>query len=407
MRGMISIHKSSLCLFFFILLYTIMDNTATNGFVSNHKRFGRRSFIRRPAQKNQHVVSPSQLKTNAFKAQRKQPGSYSYQKAFGHYQNQAIQTIRYTLSEHYLPHPVSANDFAQLHFALGLAADKGKMPSFENAGARSGYALDFFCRARLLADLWFRQEGNVWKHEVNNPLLGPVKVHGKEEEPYQITSLAGGPAFDFVAAALMIDFYAGGHPRAHPMRTTVFDYEEGWEDLCKAMHQATQETLQHDNFICEWGGKCDITQPLTHPHNTGLKTLLQTTRIWTCQYVVAENAQILRDSNFVFFQNLFEEIPQGALVILTETTPRLWPCIYQLVQEECPYMQVGFVKLRGSQMILRKDVGVACGLSDVAQGQLSTFVEMNAQHERSMKTGFERQNRKVKGFVPGREAVSM
>ena len=37
---------------------------------------------------------------------------------------------------------------------MGVASDVGLMPSFEDPGAWSGYALEFFCRARNLADLY-------------------------------------------------------------------------------------------------------------------------------------------------------------------------------------------------------------------------------------------------------------
>ena len=39
------------------------------------------------------------------------------------------------------------------------------MPSFEDAGSRSGYALDFFCRSRMLADILFDLEQKMLEEE--------------------------------------------------------------------------------------------------------------------------------------------------------------------------------------------------------------------------------------------------
>lgn len=381
-------------------------------------QMGKSSFVRRPQQSNAGIPLPTvasiddvlQLARKNFGRTR---GSKSYVKAWRHWSEITIEAIRQDLSLK-LPHPVEATELAQLSFSLGVAADKGYMPSFSSPGARSGYALDYFCRARLLASLFIDIENptlpTFWtqrdssQHNYCEETSDAVSLlTGKKQSPssnlndmsVHLTSLGGGPGFDFVAAAMALTFStSGGDTNELPaLRATVLDYEEGWESLVDAMNDSTSEILQQPTWRCAWGGKCDITKPLSHIDNAACLAALNTTHIWTCQYCVAENANQLRASDYIFFRDLWNAMRVGSVFIITETTPRLWPEFYQIIQDHCPFMQVSFPNQKGPQLLLRKSSSIVQNGSRVDE-RLKNFEEFAARHEERLASGWERQVRK-------------
>lgn len=98
------------------------------------------------------IPSGHELQTLAEESIMKERGSKSYLKAWRKWTSKCVDRIRHELSKN-LPYPENDDDFQTLWHNLGVAADIGEMPSFSNAGSRSGYAINFFCRALLLADL--------------------------------------------------------------------------------------------------------------------------------------------------------------------------------------------------------------------------------------------------------------
>ena len=223
-----------------------------------------------------------------------------------------------------------------------------------------------------------------------------------------MTSLGGGPGFDFVAVALMATFSASGNTQRLPsFRATILDYEEGWGDIVAAMGESTKRVLQPKDWTMEWGGKCDITQSLLdHPNNAACKERLASTDVWICQYCVAENAQKLREAQYIFFKELWDSMPIGSITILTETTPRLWPEFYDIIQEHCPFMEVGFPNQRGPQLLLRKrsPAGSHPTLSSRDTELLQEFRDMAARHESRLLSGWERQ---VNKRMEERESMTM
>ena len=226
-----------------------------------------------------------------------------------------------------------------------------------------------------------------------------------ERETYSMVSLGGGPGFDYVSAALASSFcsYTSTSEDSlhnNAIKATVLDYETGWGDLVEAMGNSTQHVLQNSALECDWGGKCDITKSIFDPSNTACLSVLNTTNLWTCQYCVAENANRLQESKYVFFRELFEHAQPGALFVLSEVHPRIWPNFYHLMEEHCPYMQVGFNK-HGRQMLLRKCTE-AEGQSQVLISEkdrklVEKFEELGRYHERKINSGYKRQAPKRRG----------
>lgn len=332
------------------------------------KRLGKKSFIQKQEQgKYEHqsnVLSSDDLKELAFKYRHRTPGSVQYKKAWNNWSSKAIESIRYNLFMN-LPYLPDKAAFEALFFNLGVAADEGRMPSFSDPGARAGYSLEFFSRARSLADLFLDTQDDdmnsfpcFWKEHINeSPLLGGLVSKGENIRMYNITSIGGGPGFDFVGAALAASFcsivgFEEKSQNASKINTVVLDYEEGWSSLVEAMHISTSNILTGESS-CSWGGKCDITQSMSHKDNNSCRELVSTTDLWVCQFCVAENAKLLRNSKFIFFRDLFAKAKEGSLFIFTEITPRIWPEFYHMI-ESCNYdMQISFLK-KGRIMLLYK-----------------------------------------------------
>lgn len=132
--------------------------------------------------------------------------------------------------------------------------------------------------------------------------------------------------------------------------------------------------------------------------------MLDSTNLWVCQYCVAENAQKLQESDYIFFRELFQHAQPGTLFVLSEVHPRLWPEFYKLLEDgNCDMEEVGFNK-RGRQMLLRKSSNTPSrrtksspALSEKDQQLLEKFIELGKFHERKIQAGWQRQEPKIRG----------
>lgn len=395
------------------------------------------------------VVEPSpcalELERFAASASKKVPGSYPSLKLWRSWSQLAIEKVRNQL-EVSLPHPVDEEATSDLSFQLGVAADVGSMPCFGHPGGRAGYALDFFCRAKMLSDLLFEateasvaalangagtggEDGQAFfcsalKEMGLSSSLRRVAKEGDASlaiSPIKLTSLGGGPGYDFVAAALASSYHYSSQQqqqhiqheaeyshgttisRATPIHATVFDYEEGWKDLVSSMSNSVQSCLpQGDVHRCEFGGACDITLPLSDPVNRRCREQVSSTDLWICCYCVAENANKLRESNYVFFQKLFSDAREGSLFLFTETTHRLWPEIAEIALKgnvngrfHIAFPRVGRGK-GNSQLVLQKATGEGV-MSEEQRILCDKFRRDAVMHERKIASGFQRQTKKVRG----------
>lgn len=411
------------------LLFTQFLLHNINGFPASSttvpKRSGRSSFLQKLQQPESfkkppkhNIFTPEELHNLAISLSKRKPGSHSFNRGWITYRIAALESIRFHLY-HNLPHPADKSNFEQLFFNLGVASDVGQMPSFEDAGARSGYAVEFFCRAKNLADLFldtFNDSFEFPQYWLEGLRESPILGCGKSAEcvsggdHYSIVSLGGGPGFDYVSAAVAtsfcsyVDSLREDEASRLKLQATILDYEEGWSDLVRAMADSTQTLLDQSNssLKCDWGGKCDITKSIVHPSNAAVLLLLDSTNLWTCQYCVAENAHNLKESNYVFFRELFRYARQGSIFVLSEVHPRLWPDFYNLMQEENFCIQeVGFNK-KGKQMLFRKSSSATQResgpiMSEIDRRQLAKFEEMGKYHERKIKVGWQRQESKIRG----------
>ena len=333
------------------------------------KRIGKKSFINKERNdKLPPILSPNELHNLGVSLSKRIIGSHSFHKGWLNWRTCAIDAIRHDLSNN-LPHPTNRTKFENLFFRLGVASDVGQMPSFEDAGARSAYAIEFFCRARNLADLYIDGYNpnyifpEFWLDTLmSTPMLvggGSSDANANVEEPYSMVSLGGGPGFDYVSAALATSFCSyynttsslsstnkssSREQQTAMIKATILDYEEGWGDLVQTMANSTQYILQNSNLQCRWGCKCDITRSIFHPNNVACLELVNSTQLFTCQYCVAENANSLQESNYIFFHDLFKYAQDGTLFVLSEVHPRLWPDFYHLIKDHCTYMSIGFNK---------------------------------------------------------------
>ena len=215
-----------------------------------------------------------------------------------------------------------------------------------------------------------------------------------------------GPGYDFVSTVLVavFDSAVSSGWKGISIDATVFDYEEGWSDLVDAMSLSTQLTFPENEHKCGWGGRCDITVPLSYRVNSSCQKVANSIDMWICQYCVAENAQKLRRRDYVFFSDLFKIAKEGSLFIFTETTPRLWPDLVDIASElEEISFEIAFVRVSGRgnpapQMVMRKTTSPhKTGLDSTDYKMLHQFRSINEMHERKIKNGFVRQTKKRRG----------
>jgi hypothetical protein len=369
------------------------------------------------------AFSTAKLQTIASECAVKVPGSLGYLRTWRRWSETAIDLIRDDLRNHNLPAKVDQQALSDLSYNLGQAADDGAMPSFQDEGARAGYAVDYFCRAQLLADLLFESRSGVgtglepafWVDSVQkNILLG--LGNGSSTSPtssssYRLCSLGGGPGFDFVGLALISSFHKQQQHQqqkqehsspsvAIPITATILDYEHGWSPFVQAMSTSVDSVLG-GSHSCDFDG-CDITVPLSDPANARCAQEVLDTDLWVCSYCVSENAVKLRQGNppFVFFRDIFAQAKENSIFVFTETTHRLWPELVDVALETAGF-DVAFPRRNGRgksgrQLILRKRAG-ATTLSAEAMEQRGAFERDSTAHKRKIEVGFRRERRKIPG----------
>jgi len=407
------------------------------------------------------INTPLQLQQMLINTRRQRVGSKRFEASYGHWCHEVVASLRYHLWLH-LPVRPNTETYGALYYELGQAADQGTIrpQSFTDAGARSGYAVEFFCRARLLMDLLLDKyltvrmqkqkkqqhtdvcavsiEGGKNENESHNseecqiPDIYATKFCNyydysssnsnateSNEESFvttttmKVLSLGGGPGYDFIGILLADQIGTAGYSTTR-IEALVFDYQEGWANLVHAMNTSTQTALINTQQSCvTWGGGCDITLPLTHASNAACLDALSTSDVIVCQYCVAENANRLRASDFCFFRDVFDQAALGTVIIISEVTPRLWPelvdLLYQRQQEQHLLLQpdrehdigfdVDFVRAKkryiAPQLMIQKRRGGRIRPLDLVACQ--EFSHLKELHQRKMKSGFQRQSKKVKG----------
>ena len=364
------------------------------------------------------IVSPQGLRDLARLQALRTPGSLRYQSSWRHVVGKSIDSIRFHLSQN-LPYPADADSFGNLFFNLGTAADRGEMPSFADPGSRSGYALEFFCRARLLTDILFEKcnpSSVCYQPDVTECALSQKMGHTTDDPEHNaanktvnVVSLGGGPGYDYVGV-LLADMVGNAGFGKTTIKGTIFDYEEGWGDLVEAMDTAVNLALLNDDNLSSvaWGGGCDITKPLSDLSNAACLEKVPTTDLFICQYCVAENANRLRDSDFCFFADLFDQAADDTIFVFTEVTPRVWPDFVDLIQQHQGDKQ-GFrldflrgMRGNGQQMILQKKEGAVFSPEELSVCE--TFRNLQQAHRRKIDNGFKRQPKKIPGSKPSIDA---
>lgn len=185
----------------FLVRVIVVDSLTLSIETVPRKRLGKKSFIQKQERGDTHrVASPSEIQHLLLENVDRVPGSITYLKSWKNWLRMSIDAIRDDLSKDLLS-PIDKEEFERLFYRLGVAADTGKMPSFSDAGARSGYALEFFCRARYLAEIYMdvyetkrKPLPQYWIDALmETPMLGSGDFDQENNQPYGVVSLGGGP----------------------------------------------------------------------------------------------------------------------------------------------------------------------------------------------------------------------
>ena len=266
------------------------------------------------------------------RAARKVPRSLSYRKLQKTYYHRVGEDIKHELQSRYITgskadillYPATK----RLEQELGIGATQGIMPDFSDETALFGYSLQHFGRTRLLFDLITQTQPDWLESRVRELFYTRSNSGGivSRSPCIDLISLGGGPGYDYITAAILSEFCSGLDMR---VKAQIFDYETNWESIVHSVENATQKILGHDRHTCTFG-RCDITQQLSDVTNVEVSL---DGHIYTCSYCIHENAVALRNGNWSFFRDLFEEADDGSLFFFTDTTHRLWPELAEVAKD--------------------------------------------------------------------------
>jgi hypothetical protein len=294
----------------------------------------------------------------------------------------------------------------------GIGADQGIMPDFSNKEALHGYTLNHFGRVRLTSELVTSKSSSEpdWLSLRVSELLSSSRNNNADD--LSIASLGGGCGYDFVAFSALSEFLKG--PK---IKTTVYEYEPAWKDIVADVEMIVQDSCSsnhHHKCGFEFG---DITSPFDASTNEAIASMVHSTEIFSCSYVIAENAVKLQQNKFEFFRQLFLHANEGSLFFFTETTHRLWPDLIDLASRQddnnnfmrytIPHIRCGKV---GWQLALLKDSTTArnisfssksCNKCDEVRAEekklYERFKKDNIAHQLRIDRGWKRDERKVRG----------
>ena len=229
-----------------------------------------------------------------------------------------------------------------LSSSLSVAVTDGIMPlGFRDPGARAGYTLGrLLGRSQKVANAlidstptapWLRQA--LLQQLVDHDSAPQVRTSCR------LLSVGGGPGFDYVALALLSDFFGLRGEGANvtlPVDALITDLEEEWRRDAACVARAVEATEgfrarlhsggpRHSITFCT----ADITLPVAHHDNAAVAGALAVAAsaptVFVASYVVAENAVLLRARAFIFFRDLARLAPPGSLFLMTDYTHHMWP----------------------------------------------------------------------------------
>jgi len=330
-------------------------------------------------------------------------GSPQFTKVYRHYVHRFCETIQAGLKEK-IGSSIDPVASRKLEADLGeVGANRGIMPDFSNVEALRGYALRHFGRTRLMSDLVTQSEPDWLSDRISDFFQGNRVGNSCEPSSHRcinVASLGGGPGFDFLCFSALSNFVGGPI-----VSTTVHEYESSWKDIVASVEQVVQDVCNSSRYECGFDS-CDITVALNAATNERIAFSVGSTEIYTCSYVIAENAAKLSKGDFIFFRDLFSEAPQGTLFFFTETTHRLWPDIIDMARSAS--MRVAIPHLRsgkvGWQLALLKDARYCVGdnvgdvvMSGVNKELYERFKRDNRAHLARLDRGWKRERPKRRG----------
>ena len=219
--------------------------------------------------------------------------------------------------------------------------------------------------------------------------LGAGTLNGAVEDADGAIGATGGQVVDGALDAAAGEA-AAGEAVPGALHVRVLDYEAGWATQVGAMEGALRRRFSSTPLRCSCG-LCDITRPLAHASNAELRAALPRARLLVASYCVAENANSLRESGFVFFEDVVRAAAPGTLLLVLETTHRQFPALVAAARKgagaegleiACPFVlsNSGFslCLLKGGEVV--RELAAAPGAAGTAsrEGLAEAGVEQEA-----------------------------
>jgi hypothetical protein len=197
----------------------------------------------------------------------------------------------------------------------------GRMPSFELAGARSGYIEKRFAKRASYLGLLLLQD-----------TCADISRHLLAQESLRVASVGGAAGSDYVGLLTWLRFLRG-EIRDQNISCSVYDYEVGWKQAVDKL--ANQFQLQVSaEFPCLSFHSCNVLNSIKEREcNSHLCDNVGNYNLFCFNYVLVENTKGLEASNYSFFADLFCDAKEGAVFVFMDSSFKLFHKLQMLAHQ--------------------------------------------------------------------------
>ena len=208
----------------------------------------------------------------------------------------------------------------ELLHELDLVTANGVMPDFGHDGARTGYIQKRFLKRSSYIGSCFL-----------TPTMRPWLERLFDAPEVNVASIGGAAGSD-ILGLLALRTYVGASSK---IQGVVFEYETGWADSVAALSAVVEEEGFVDSGACSSisFSRCDVVAPLEAEVNRSLEAAARNFDLFFYMYVLVENAQGLKSSDFAHLRSTFQAAKAGAVFVFMDSSFKMWDAIKLIAAE--------------------------------------------------------------------------
>jgi hypothetical protein len=218
---------------------------------------------------------------------------------------------------------------------LKRATHAGERPPFSDDDARVHYVHEYAPQRCLTFSV-------ALYDRICNRVFSSLLIDHDQQSPVYALSIGGGPGFDFIALLLLgvhlleLHKYVGTRCDTDSVRTLdlrVIDNEAGWQSQVEFMankcltyvRPAPSPLWTQSRCVFEWGDiTCADVDSIT----------LNRTDLFVFQYVILENAMLLRGCDWGMVRTVLRHAKKGAIVYVVDSSDALFPEVCSIAAAE-------------------------------------------------------------------------